>query len=171
MKATLFAKVGHPERAFSVALRVASVAFKARLMPSLWNAVGQLANILNELGEYTAAAKLLQAVLPQVRFVLSVAHSTQSVLIRIQALEHTDLALTGMLCAHLADSYVGLAGLDNPETSSGARLRLTNISQAEMYIDRARGCKPSSLLGHKREFRSIGELTDDDMQATRRSKI
>lgn len=121
MKATLFAKVGHAERAFSVALRAANVAFKARLMPSLWSAVGQLANILNGLGEYRAAAKLLQAVVPQ-------------------ALEHTDLALTGMLHAHLADSYVGLAGLDNPETSSGARLRLTNISQAEMYIDRAREC-------------------------------
>src|SRR5688572_18960770 len=40
MKATLFAKVGKPERAFSIAMRAASVSFKARLMPSLWGAVG-----------------------------------------------------------------------------------------------------------------------------------
>jgi anaphase-promoting complex subunit 5 len=67
MKSELLARTGHPERAFSVALRAASVAFKARLMPSLWNAVGQLANVLNSLGEYEAAARLLSAVIPQVR--------------------------------------------------------------------------------------------------------
>jgi anaphase-promoting complex subunit 5 len=67
MRATLFAKIGKPERAFSAALRAASVSFKARLMPTLWNAVGLLANILNSMGEYGAAERLLHAVIPQVR--------------------------------------------------------------------------------------------------------
>lgn len=66
LKATLFAKLGSPERGFSVALRAASVAFKARLMPCLWTAVGLLGNILNSIGEYNAATRLLHAVIPQV---------------------------------------------------------------------------------------------------------
>lgn len=68
LRATLFAKVGKPERAFSAALRGASVSFKARLMPSLWCAVGLLANILNGMGEFRAAGRLLTAVIPQVCF-------------------------------------------------------------------------------------------------------
>ena len=66
LKATLFAKLGSPERGFSVALRAASVSFKARLMPCLWTAVGLLGNILNSTGEFRAAMRLLHAVIPQV---------------------------------------------------------------------------------------------------------
>jgi anaphase-promoting complex subunit 5 len=66
LRATLFAKVGKPERAFSAALRAASVSFKAKLMPSLWCAVGLLANILSSMGEFAAAERLLHAVIPQV---------------------------------------------------------------------------------------------------------
>lgn len=65
-KAELFGKVGKPERGFSVALRAANVSFKARLMPCLWAAVGVLANILNSIGEFKAAKRLLNAVIPQV---------------------------------------------------------------------------------------------------------
>jgi anaphase-promoting complex subunit 5 len=65
-KATLFAKVGKPEKGFSVALRAASVSFKARLMPSLWAAVGLLSGILNAKGDFGAGARLLSAVIPQV---------------------------------------------------------------------------------------------------------
>jgi len=65
-KAELFGKAGKPERGFSVALRAASVSFKARLMPCLWAAVGVLSNILNSIGEFEAARRLLNAVIPQV---------------------------------------------------------------------------------------------------------
>ena len=65
-KAELFGKAGKPERGFSVALRAASVSFKARLMPCLWAAVGVLSNILNSIGEFEAAKRLLNAVIPQV---------------------------------------------------------------------------------------------------------
>ncbi|CAI6335826.1 unnamed protein product [Periconia digitata] len=65
-KAEIYRLAGEPERGFSVALRAASVSFKARLMPCLWSAVGMLANILNSIGEYGAAMRLLHAVIPQV---------------------------------------------------------------------------------------------------------
>ncbi|ORY11536.1 anaphase-promoting complex subunit 5-domain-containing protein [Clohesyomyces aquaticus] len=118
-KATLFCRVGKPERGFSVALRAASVAFKARLMPSLWTAMGVLATILNALGEFEGARRVLGSVVPQ-------------------ALEHSDNNLIASLYSALSDSYIGLAGLDDPSSSSGARSRATNVSRAELYIDRAR---------------------------------
>jgi len=65
-KATLFAKVGKPEKGFSVAVRAASTAYRARLMPTLWEAIGVVANILNAVGESKAAGRLLDAVIPQV---------------------------------------------------------------------------------------------------------
>lgn len=68
MQADLWIKVGKPERGFSVALRAASVSFRARLGFTLWYAVGCLGAILNSLGEYREAKRLVEGVLPQVRF-------------------------------------------------------------------------------------------------------
>ncbi|KAF2856573.1 hypothetical protein T440DRAFT_3157 [Plenodomus tracheiphilus IPT5] len=129
MKAALFARIGEPERGFSVALRAASVSYRARLMPSLWNSVGLLGNILNSLGECASARRLVEGVLPQ-------------------ALEGSDNLLVGTLYSHLADSYMGLAG---PESSSNpkkapatpssprtTRSRAASIAKADSYIDRAR---------------------------------
>jgi anaphase-promoting complex subunit 5 len=67
MQAELWRKAGKPERGFSVALRAASVSFRARLASSLWAAVGCLGAILNTLGECREAKRLVEAVLPQVR--------------------------------------------------------------------------------------------------------
>ncbi|KAF1934337.1 anaphase-promoting complex protein [Didymella exigua CBS 183.55] len=125
MKADLFRKVGRPERGFSIALRAASVAYKAKLMPSLWSAVGLLANILNSLGECASAKRLLEAVLPQ-------------------SLENGDNMLSGTLYSHLGDSFMGLA---DPARTSEPRLQTSYIAKAELYIDRARECfKRSSYL-------------------------
>jgi anaphase-promoting complex subunit 5 len=66
MQAELWRRVGRPERGFSVALRAASVSFRTRLASSLWTAVGCLGAILNTLGEYREARRLIEAVLPQV---------------------------------------------------------------------------------------------------------
>ena len=66
MQADLWRKVGRPERGFSVALKAASVSFRSRFGPSLWTAVGLLGNILNGLGEWSGARRLIEAVLPQV---------------------------------------------------------------------------------------------------------
>jgi len=67
MQAELWRKAGKPERGFSVALRAASVSFRARLASSLWSAVGCLGAILNTLGECREARRLVETVLPQVR--------------------------------------------------------------------------------------------------------
>ncbi|CAO2657662.1 Nn.00g037880.m01.CDS01 [Neocucurbitaria sp. VM-36] len=144
MQADLWRKVGKPERGFSVALRAASVSFRARLGPSLWSAVGLLGNILNGLGEFGSARRLVEGVLPQ-------------------ALEGADSMLSGTLYSHLADSYMGLVSPSpqpNPSSPSAsppsstpsssptsARTRSANIAKAELYIDRARGCfKKSGYL-------------------------
>ncbi|KAF2751948.1 hypothetical protein M011DRAFT_463437 [Sporormia fimetaria CBS 119925] len=120
-KASLFIAVGKPERAFSVALRAASQSWKSRLMPTLWAAVGVLATVLNEVGEFRAAGRLVEGVLPQ-------------------ALEYTDQELTATLYSRLADSYMGLAGQEDVASPAGVRKRAKNVSLAEMYVERARTC-------------------------------
>lgn len=134
LKADLFRKVGRPERGFGVALRAASVAHRSRLMPSLWVAVGLLSNILNGLGEYLSAKRLLEGIIPQ-------------------ALESTDNLLCGTLYSHLADSYMGLAdpskfSTNSPSSSPGFyRSTAANVAKAELYIDRAReGFKKSGYV-------------------------
>jgi anaphase-promoting complex subunit 5 len=134
MKADLFRKVGKPERGFGVALRAASVSYKAKLMPSLWAAVGLLSNCLNGLGECEAARRLLEGVTPQ-------------------ALEGADNMLIGTLYSHFADSYMGLANPANKAPSSpsathvSSRSTASYVAQAELYIDRARECfKKSGYL-------------------------
>ncbi|KAI4713329.1 hypothetical protein J4E89_002309 [Alternaria sp. Ai002NY15] len=138
MQAELWRKAGKPERGFSVALRAASVSFRARLASSLWSAVGCLGAILNTLGECREARRLVETVLPQ-------------------ALEGADTMLTGTLYSHLADSYMGLAnptaltvstsnaGSHPPSTPRAGeltsnRFRVANIAKAELYVDRAREC-------------------------------
>ena len=69
-KADICRRIGCPERGFSVALRAASVAFKAHLTTCLFTAIGLLANILNSNAEYNAAIRLLGAVIPKVRSLL-----------------------------------------------------------------------------------------------------
>lgn len=137
MKADLFRKTGKPERGFGVALRAASVSFKAKLMPSLWAAVGLLANILNGLGEHESARRMAEGVIPQ-------------------ALEGTDNLLIGTLYSHLADSYMGLADPNaepkSPTTMSSpspSRSTFANVARAETYISRARACykKSGCLVG------------------------
>lgn len=66
LKANLFAKCNKPERGFSVAIRAASTAHRAKLIPTLWEAIGALSNILIHLGELEAARRLLDAIIPQV---------------------------------------------------------------------------------------------------------
>ena len=66
MKARLFADCGKPHKGFSLAMRAANSAQRAKLFPPLWVAIGTISNVLIHLGEYNAAQKLLDAVIPQV---------------------------------------------------------------------------------------------------------
>ena len=91
LKARVYDRAGLPQKGFSAALRAASLAYRARLLPALWEAVVALARVLASLGEWAAAAQLLRGIVPAV-------------------LEGEDAALAADAYAGLADAYMGLAG-------------------------------------------------------------
>ena len=91
IKAHLLDRVGRPEKGFTIAMRAAGMAWRARLGALLWQAIGTLANILNALGEFAAAEQLLLAVLPR-------------------SLETEVAYSAGTLYSLLADARVGLLG-------------------------------------------------------------
>ncbi|KAK0723746.1 anaphase-promoting complex subunit 5-domain-containing protein [Apiosordaria backusii] len=90
-KAHLFDSINRPEKGFSIAMRAASMAWRALLIPLLWQAIGAVANILNSLSEFSAAAQLLLSILPRV-------------------LETDVLFTAGTLYNLLADARMGQAG-------------------------------------------------------------
>lgn len=120
LKVRLFDKAGRPQRGFTLAVRAASLAWQARLMPSLWEAIGALANILRSLGEFEAAARLLTAVIPR-------------------SLECDSAATSGILYSHLSDANMGIAG-NAPRTSARRMEYLTKAAAAvQKAFDRFSG--------------------------------
>ncbi|KJZ79321.1 hypothetical protein HIM_01472 [Hirsutella minnesotensis 3608] len=97
LKVTLLDKCGRPQRAFSTAIRATNMAWRARLIPCLWHAIGAIANILVSFGDFEAAASLLIAVLPRI-------------------LECGTLDLAAQLYSFLADANMGLAGTMPPKS-------------------------------------------------------
>lgn len=97
LKARIYNKAGIPQKGFSVALRAASLAHRARLLPALWEAVGAVCAILISLKEFSAAAKLLESIMPQ-------------------TLECEDCNLSAQTFSMLADAHMGIAGLAKSET-------------------------------------------------------
>lgn len=97
LKAQIYEKSGLPQKGFSVALRAASLAHRARLLPALWEAVGRVSAVLISLKEFSAAVKLLESIMPQV-------------------LECEDCNLSAQTFALLADAHVGMAGQAKAET-------------------------------------------------------
>ena len=112
LKARIFDKAGIPQKGFSVALRAATLAHKARLLPALWEAIGAVSRILTSLKEFDAAAKLLSSIMPQV-------------------LECEDCDLAGHTFSFLADAHMGMAGQANAETLQ----RKEQLTKALEYID------------------------------------
>ncbi|KAJ3519084.1 hypothetical protein NM208_g14270 [Fusarium decemcellulare] len=98
LKASLLDQCGRPQRGFTTAMRAASISWGARLIPSLWEAIGAVSNILISLAEFEAAAQLLLAVIPR-------------------SLECETAGLTAELYRYLADAYMGLAGKCEPKSS------------------------------------------------------
>ena len=70
-KAELLSKSGKAGKGFTLVMRAAAMAYRAKLFPLLWEATGALANILTFFGEYEHAARLIDAVLPRVRSICS----------------------------------------------------------------------------------------------------
>ncbi|KAL8862317.1 MAG: hypothetical protein Q9178_001326 [Gyalolechia marmorata] len=91
LKARIYLQAGVPQKGFSVAIRAASLAHKARLLPVLWEAVGTIGKILISVKEFEATVKLVESVLPQ-------------------ALECEDCDLAAHLFSGLADGHMGMAG-------------------------------------------------------------
>ncbi|KAK7548388.1 anaphase-promoting complex subunit 5-domain-containing protein [Phyllosticta citricarpa] len=103
-KAALFAHAGQPLKGFSAAMRAAASAHRAKLWPALWEALAVVEGALVAMGEFEAAARLGDAVIPQ-------------------ALEGGDAYLCGRLYALQADAHMGLAG---SSSSGGAPPPHTN---------------------------------------------
>ena len=100
IKAHLYDEAGRPQRGFSLAMRAASLSWRARLVPLLWQAVGSLANILTSLGEFAAAVRLLLPVIPR-------------------CLECEASFMVAQLYSWLADAHMGMAGAQLGGNSSG----------------------------------------------------
>ena len=113
-KATLLDKCGRTRRGFSTALRAANIAWQARLLSLLWQAVGMLANILIAMNEFEAASQLLVATIPR-------------------ALEGDSDGPIARLYSYLGDANMGLAGLP----SSTASKRTEHLTKALTAVQTA----------------------------------
>lgn len=114
MKALLQDKAGRPQKGFSVAVRAASIAWRARLIPALWAAMGAIANILTSLGEFQASSQILISIIPRV-------------------LECDNCTLSAQLYSFLVDAHMGMAGL----ADSGSSKRTEHLTQCLEYIGRS----------------------------------
>ncbi|KAF3054990.1 Anaphase-promoting complex subunit 5 [Daldinia childiae] len=97
IKAELLDKCGRPQKGFTIAVRAANVAWRARLIPYLWPAIGAIANILTSLGEFEPAIQLLNAILPRI-------------------FECENATMTAKLYSHLGDANMGMAGKMPPKS-------------------------------------------------------
>jgi len=114
MKALLFDKCGRPQKGFSTAVRAAAIAWRARLLSPLWEAMGAIANILTSLGEFEASSQILASITPR-------------------ALEYEDCALNAQLYSFLADAHMGIAGMAERDSMK----QTENLTNALDFVDRA----------------------------------
>lgn len=91
LKARIFEKTGQPERGFSLAMRAASIAYRSKLLPGLWEAICALANVLLSLREFDAASVMIESIMPQI-------------------LESSDCDLAASAYSLLVDANMGIAG-------------------------------------------------------------
>ncbi|CAJ2503963.1 Uu.00g113570.m01.CDS01 [Anthostomella pinea] len=98
LKAELLDKCGRPQKGFTIAVRAANVAWRARLIPYLWPSIGAIANILTSLGDFEPSIQLLNAVLPR-------------------SLECENSCMIAKLYSHLGDANMGMAGKMPPKSN------------------------------------------------------
>lgn len=114
IKAELLDRCGRPQKGFTIAVRAANVAWRARLIPYLWPAIGAIANILVSLGDFEQAIQLLKAVLPR-------------------SLECENAAMTARLYSVLGDANMGMAGKAPPKSHK----RTEYMTKASEAIEKA----------------------------------
>ncbi|KAJ9620342.1 APC5 protein [Knufia peltigerae] len=98
LKARILAESGFPLKGFSLVMRASQIAFRGRLMPALWESTGLLANILNELHEFNAAADVLVSIIPRI-------------------LEFQDCHMAARSFGLLADANMGMAGAEEEQST------------------------------------------------------
>ncbi|KAH9883638.1 anaphase-promoting complex subunit 5-domain-containing protein [Xylariomycetidae sp. FL2044] len=116
LKAELLDKCGRPQKGFTIAVRAANVAWRARLMPYLWPAVGAIASILTSLGDFEPSIQLLHAVLPR-------------------SLECENAAMVAKLYCHLGDANVGMAGRMAPRSIRRREFLTKGLEAIEKAFD------------------------------------
>lgn len=114
LKTRILAESGHSLKGFSLAIRAAQITYRGRVLPLLWECIGRLAVILNDLREFAAASDLLQSIMPQV-------------------LECQDCELAARSYSILADANMGLAGSEPDQSTKQKEF----ISKAMENIDHA----------------------------------
>lgn len=114
LKARIYDNAGIAQKGFSVALRAASLAHKAQILPALWEAIGAISRVLISMREFEAAVRLMESIMPQV-------------------LECEDCNLAAQSFSHLADALMGLAGDANAESLQ----RKERLTKALEHIDRS----------------------------------
>ncbi|KAI9798535.1 MAG: hypothetical protein M1825_005316 [Sarcosagium campestre] len=113
-KAKILVKCGRPERAFSIAVRAANLAWRSRFLPPLWYAMNAISSILIHLGEFQAASNILSSIMPQV-------------------LECEDVALAAQSYSWLVDAHMGIAG----QAEAASPERNECLMRASDFIDAA----------------------------------
>jgi anaphase-promoting complex subunit 5 len=112
IKASILARCGKPHQGFSITVRAASMAHRARVLPCLWESATILSHILLQLHDFPAAVQILEAIVPQV-------------------LEGQDCDLTARTYSLLVDAHMGMAG--DEEAKSAAQKE--GLNKALEYLD------------------------------------
>ncbi|KAL2433952.1 Anaphase-promoting complex subunit 5 [Exophiala dermatitidis] len=125
LKARVLAECGHPLKGFSLVMKAAQIAYRGRILPLLWESIGLLGRILNELREFAAASEMLESIMPQV-------------------LSNEDCDLTARSFSILADAYMGMAGLEEDRPNKRKEFiskTMENIDHAHLHFSRVEDLK------------------------------
>jgi len=117
LKARALEKTGQPQRGFSLAMRAASIAHRAKILFDLWESICTLASVLLSLREFDATAELVESIMPQI-------------------LESEDCALIARAYSLLVDANMGMAGeLWRRQGKGSTPARKEYVNRALGYID------------------------------------
>ena len=116
IKAQIYDKAGIPQKGFSVALRAATLAHHAKILPALWEAIGAICAVLHSLKEFKGSMKLLESIMPQV-------------------LECEDCDLAARSFSLLADAHIGTAGMTKIGTLQRKEQLTKGLESLEMAFD------------------------------------
>ncbi|PWY67510.1 anaphase-promoting complex subunit Apc5 [Aspergillus heteromorphus CBS 117.55] len=116
LKAHILQKTGHPQRGFSLAMRAASIAHRARLLPALWESICALAGVLLSLREFDAVSQMIESIMPQI-------------------LESSDCELAAQAYSLLVDANMGIAGVLWSQGRGDSPLKKERVNCALGYLD------------------------------------